>query len=137
MLRLSNAMPIGIEEWRAGVGSNNAARSHAFGKFMRKKSPRSYQSNFISYLMALLTEGTWFASDNGELANTHRLSIIIRAIAEPSEVKVCDIATPTVCSSNHKMKKIGVIAMLYITTCVLCRSGDIEINPGPPGYVCT
>ena len=61
------AMPIGLEEWRAGVGSNNAARSHALGKFMRRKCPRSFLSQLISYLVALFTEGTWFSSDNGEL----------------------------------------------------------------------
>ena len=62
------AMPIGLEEWRAGVGSNNAARSHALGKFMRRKCPRSFLSQLISYLVALfIDEGTWFSSDNGEL----------------------------------------------------------------------
>ena len=60
-------MPIGLEEWRAGVGSNNAAHSHALGKFMRRKCPRSFLSQLISYLVALFTEGTWFSSDNGEL----------------------------------------------------------------------
>ena len=60
-------MPIGLEEWRAGVGSNNAARSHALGKFMRRKCPRSFLSQLISYLMALFTEGTWFSSENGEV----------------------------------------------------------------------
>ena len=58
------AMPIGLEEWRAGVGSNNAARSHALG---RRKCPRSFLSQLISYLVALFTEGTWFTSNNGEL----------------------------------------------------------------------
>ena len=119
-------MPIGIEEWRAGVGSNNAARSHAFCKFMKKKS-RSYRSPLFSYLVSLLTEGTWFASDDGEL--------VINVKLHPSELKVCDIATSTVCNGTSKMMKIGVIAMLYmglfITTCVLCLSGDIETNPGP------
>ena len=51
-------MPIGLEQWRAGVGSNNAARSHALGKFMRRKCPRSFLSQFISYLVTLFTEGT-------------------------------------------------------------------------------
>ena len=60
-------MPIGLEEWRAGVGNNNAARSHALGKFIRRKCPRSFLSQLISYLVALFTEGTWFASENGEV----------------------------------------------------------------------
>ena len=62
-------MPVGLEEWRASVGSNNAARSHALGKLMRRKNPRNFLCQFISYLVALLTEGTWFASwsTSGEL----------------------------------------------------------------------
>ena len=61
-------MPIGLEEWRAGVGSNNTARSHALGKFMRRKCPRSFLSQLIFYLVTLFTdEGMWFSSDNGEL----------------------------------------------------------------------
>ena len=64
-------MPIGLEDWRAGVGSSNAARSHAFGKFMRRKCPRSFLSQLISYLVALFTEGTWFASDNGEVSTLY------------------------------------------------------------------
>ena len=62
-------MPVGSEEWRASVGSNNAARSHALGKLMRRKNPRSFLRQFISYLVALLTEGTLFASvsTSGEL----------------------------------------------------------------------
>ena len=51
-------------------------------------------------------------------------------------MKPCIMTTPTTSSSTHKMK-LGVIAMLcmglFITVaaCVLCRSGDIETNPGP------
>ena len=59
-------MPICLEQWRAGVGSNNAARSHAFGKFMRRKYPRSFLSQFISYLVTLFAEGTWFSLDDGK-----------------------------------------------------------------------
>ena len=51
-------------------------------------------------------------------------------------MKPCILTTPTTSSSTHKMK-LGVIAMLcmglFITVaaCALCRSGDIETNPGP------
>ena len=51
-------------------------------------------------------------------------------------MKPCIMTTPTTSSSTHKMK-LGIIAMLcmglFITVaaCVLCRSGDIETNPGP------
>ena len=51
-------------------------------------------------------------------------------------LKPCNKTTPTTSSSTHKMK-LGIIAMLcmglFITVaaCVLCRSGDIETNPGP------
>ena len=56
------AMPIGLEQWRAGVGSNSAGRSHALGKFMRRKCPRSFL--IFSYLL-IITEDTWFSSDDG------------------------------------------------------------------------
>ena len=46
------------------VGSNNAARSHALSKFTRRKCSRSFLSFFISYLVALFTERTWFSSNN-------------------------------------------------------------------------
>ena len=68
--------------------------------------------------------------------NIYTLSVI--ASAGPCTVisKQCGMTTPTTSSSTHKMK-LGVIAMLcmglFITmaACVLCRSGDIETNPGP------
>ena len=46
-------MPISMEQWRAGVGSNNAARSRVMGRSMRKMSPKSLLSQFLSLLMML------------------------------------------------------------------------------------
>ena len=47
-------MPISMEQWRAGVGSNNAARSRVLGRYiMRKRSPKSPLSQFLSLLMML------------------------------------------------------------------------------------
>ena len=79
-------MPIGLEEWRAGVGSNNAARSHALGKLMRRKCPRNFLSQLISYLVALFTEGTWFASDYGELHGNLNVLVQISTLSLLSRV---------------------------------------------------
>ena len=82
-----------------------------------------------------LTMVSWKSESVG--ANISTLSVII-ATAGPCTMtaKPCNKTTPTTSSSTHKMK-LGVIAMLcmglFITVaaCVLCRSGDIETNPGP------
>ena len=46
-------MPISMEQWRVGVGSNNAARSRVMERSMRKRSPKSLLSQFLSLLMTL------------------------------------------------------------------------------------
>ena len=57
-------MPISMEQWRAGVGSNNAARSRVMRRCMRKRSPKNLLSQFLSLLVTmfapwvgLVTEG--------------------------------------------------------------------------------
>ena len=51
--RTRQAMPISMEQWRAGVGSNNAARSRVMGRCIRKRSPKCLLSQFLSLLMTL------------------------------------------------------------------------------------
>ena len=52
-------MPISMEQWRASVGSNNAAHSHVLRKFGRKKkSPESLLSQIMSLLVAGLVTST-------------------------------------------------------------------------------
>ena len=48
-------MPISAEQWRASVGGNNAAHSHALRKSLRRKFPcKSLLSQILSFLMTLL-----------------------------------------------------------------------------------
>ena len=52
MCRLAIPMPIGLEEWRASVGSNNAARSSAFNKIMSSTEGMRFSSNNGKTLVA-------------------------------------------------------------------------------------
>ena len=63
--RLSNNMPISMDQWRASVGSNNAARAHVFSKIMNKcsRSPGSFLSQLFMCILALIRTRT----DNGEV----------------------------------------------------------------------
>ena len=48
-------MPISMEQWRASVGSNNAARARVFSKTMNKCSSGSFLSQLLTYILALFT----------------------------------------------------------------------------------
>jgi hypothetical protein len=52
-----------MEQWRVTVGSNNAARSHVLGRFTRKRSPRDLFSQFLSFIVTLLTPGAGIVAD--------------------------------------------------------------------------
>ena len=44
-------MPVSLEQWRASVGSNNAARSHVLAKCTGKKSPKGLFGQFLLFLL--------------------------------------------------------------------------------------
>ena len=48
-------MPISMEQWRASVGSNNAARARVSSKTMNKCSSGSFLSQLLTYILALFT----------------------------------------------------------------------------------
>ena len=51
----SPTMPISMEQWRASVGSNNAARARVSSKTMNKCSSGSFLSQLLTYILALFT----------------------------------------------------------------------------------
>ena len=64
-------MPISMEQWRASVGSNNAARTRAFSKRMNKYPSGSLLSKFFTYIMAHpLITSVWTGIDKGEVSES-------------------------------------------------------------------
>lgn len=46
-------MPVSIEQWRASLGSNNAARSRVLTKCAGKGAPQGNLSQLLLFLLAL------------------------------------------------------------------------------------
>ena len=59
-------MPVSLEQWRASVGSNNAARSHVLAKCTGKKSPKGLFDQFLLFLMALFSPGVGLDINKGK-----------------------------------------------------------------------
>ena len=67
-------MPISAEQWRASVGSNNAALSHVLRKSVFKKSPKSFFGQFLALLLALFDPGVGLVTDKGKNNTTKYMS---------------------------------------------------------------
>ncbi len=61
-------MPVSLEQWRAGVGSNNAARSYALKRRLQGKN-QTLLSQFLA-LVALFTHWVELLTDKGKLTDT-------------------------------------------------------------------
>ena len=59
-------MPVSMEQWRASVGSNNAARSHVLAKCVGKKSPKTLLGRFLLFLFALFSQGAGLVTNKGK-----------------------------------------------------------------------
>ena len=59
-------MPVSLEQWRASVGLNNAARSHALSKLSGKRPPKDLLSQLLSFLFTLFAGGLGLSADEGE-----------------------------------------------------------------------
>ena len=59
-------MPVSLEQWRASVGSNNAAHSHVLAKCTGKKSPKGLFGQFLLFLMALFSPGAGLDTNKGK-----------------------------------------------------------------------
>ena len=55
-----------MEEWRASVGSNNAARSHVLAKFAGKTAPKGIFGQFLLFLFALFSPGAGPVTNKGK-----------------------------------------------------------------------
>ena len=66
-------MPISTEQWRASVGSNNAAKARVFSKIMKYSSHKcssgswSFLGQFLKYILALFTSLKKSATDKGKM----------------------------------------------------------------------
>ena len=61
-------MPIGMEQWRASVGSNNAARARVFSKCSSHTcSSPSYLNQFFTYILAFISSLKRSATDKGKM----------------------------------------------------------------------
>ena len=62
-------MPVGLEQWRASVGSNNAARSHVLPRTTGKRSSKGLLlDQFLSFFVILLTPGADLVTNKGNYA---------------------------------------------------------------------
>ena len=68
-------MPISLEQWRASVGSNNAAHSHVLAKCVGKKPPVGLLGQYLLFLAALFAPGVQLATGKTKTGIVCRLSI--------------------------------------------------------------
>ena len=59
-------MPVSLEQWRASVGSNNAARSHVLARCTGKKSPKSLLGQLLLFLLTLFSPGAGLDNNKGK-----------------------------------------------------------------------
>ena len=59
-------MPISMDQWRASVGSNNAARARVFSKCSSHKySSPSFLSQLLTYILTFISSLKRSATDKG------------------------------------------------------------------------
>ena len=62
----SDIMPVSLEQWRASVGLNNAARSRVLNKLGGKRPPKDLLSQFGLFLLRLVAGVFGFPAGEGE-----------------------------------------------------------------------
>lgn len=67
-------MPVSLEQWRASVGNNNAARSSVLRKRAGKKSPKGLIDQFFTFLLVLFSSGAGLATNNRKMDILSELS---------------------------------------------------------------
>ena len=66
-------MPVSMEQWRASVGSNNAARSHVLAKCTGKKHPKTLLGQFLLFLFTLFSQGTGLVTNKGKTKGSYNI----------------------------------------------------------------
>lgn len=59
-------MPISMEQWRASVGRNNAARTNVLAKNTEKKISKHLLGQFMLFLLTLFCQGVGLVTSKGK-----------------------------------------------------------------------